>query len=157
MSDTPEGPRLSKCTPEFIASFAETLIRNTGQRIKTCKEMGIAFQTFTVWMRTRGDFAEAVNKAQKTADTDLIETLLDGIRIHGAKDWKAWAWILERRFSELFALKTKTEVTNPGQEEREKKEMIEKFVKSIRNDAQKVVPKTHDEPVSKENPLAKVA
>ena len=59
---------------------------------------GVAYETFNEWMKdTRPKFvkfSEAVRQANGRARTDLVRK----IRKAGDKDWRALAWILERRF-----------------------------------------------------------
>ena len=59
---------------------------------------GVAYSTFNEWMKdTRPrfvKFSEAVTRANGRARAELVRD----IRKHGRKDWRALAWILERRF-----------------------------------------------------------
>lgn len=80
---------------------------------------GISESTFHVWLKS-GRSEEGTPLERQFAfeiDKALAEVVVSGIaRIAGSDDWRAHAWILERRFPRDFGQITRTEVANaPGE------------------------------------------
>jgi hypothetical protein len=75
---------------------------------------GIAYSTFNEWMKDERPrflkFSEAVRQANARARTELIRQ----IKQHGRKDWRALAWILERRFKDEYG--NSMDLTSNGKE-----------------------------------------
>jgi hypothetical protein len=64
-----------------------------------CKLAGLGFSTFNGWREEDSFFAQKIEFAEAQA----IERNLALIQRAALKDWKAAAWILERRHPEMFA------------------------------------------------------
>jgi len=60
---------------------------------------GISLQTFYTWKKEKPEFSEGIKKAKAR----FKEAGIKNIREAAKKDWKAWAWLLERKFPEEFA------------------------------------------------------
>jgi transposase len=99
--------RPTSCTPELIANMAECL--ELGYTIKlACEACGIVTSTFADWMN-KGEageepfteFSSAVRAAQKKA----ADYHLRSVQKHANVDWRAAAWMLERRFPDDYGKK----------------------------------------------------
>lgn len=63
--------------------------------------------TFYEWLQANPEFAESIKRAVIKSKQVLIER----VKRHGITDWKANAWLLERRFPQEYAIKQITEHT----------------------------------------------
>jgi transposase len=108
MSTKSKAGRKSKKTPERVERLLDNLRQGMSQA-SAITQAGIAKTTFYKWLKedeqfkteveTAEDFAEAVQIAQIKA---LGEAKMD---------WRAYAWLLERRFPDRWSAKRETEVT----------------------------------------------
>lgn len=78
---------------------------------------GISLQTLGAW-RFRGEqgeepFATLVSKIKK-ANAESQERCLRAIEVQADHDWRAAAWILERRHPDGFAKMERREVSGPN-------------------------------------------
>jgi hypothetical protein len=64
-----------------------------------CDSVGVHYTTFNDWHKQDSRFALAIEQAEARR----IQKLLSNIEAAGHTDWKAWAWLLERRHPDLFA------------------------------------------------------
>jgi transposase len=71
-----------------------------------CGYVGIDRKTYYNWMNKHPEFATAINAVR----FQLEARLLARIEEHGKKDWKANAWILERKYPEDWSLKREVEL-----------------------------------------------
>lgn len=90
-----------KITPELTERFAHA-IRLGMRYIDACRYVGISQRTWSHW-QNRGAMGEepyaTFLSAVKTAETEGMLACLESIeRAHRNKDWKAAAWLLERRY-----------------------------------------------------------
>jgi hypothetical protein len=69
-------------------------------RTSVCKKVGIKVQTLTNWLKDpdKADFADAVMRAEGQGTIQLVEQ----VKFHGQKDWRASAWILEHTRPEFM-------------------------------------------------------
>ena len=70
-------------------------------------------------------FFQAIKRAEEEGSEKLKDDCLSIVKIAAVKSWQAGAWILERRFPEIFALKTRTEISGyleSSENEAERKE-----------------------------------
>jgi len=92
------GDRPTKRTPErenlLLLAIARGLPLKAG-----CKLAGLGFTTFNGWREEDPLFAQKIEFAEAQA----IERNLALIQRAALKDWKAAAWILERRHPDMFA------------------------------------------------------
>lgn len=59
--------------------------------------------TFSTWLNNpKSDNQKELAKALKKAEADYKNALLEQIQNAGQKDWKALAWLLERKYPEEF-------------------------------------------------------
>lgn len=108
MSKKSNAGRKAKKTPERVERLLDNLRQGMSQA-SAITQAGIAKTTFYRWLKedeqfkteveTAEDFAEAVQIAQIKA---LGEAKMD---------WRAYAWLLERRFPDRWSAKRETEVT----------------------------------------------
>lgn len=92
------GGRPTKRTPErenlLLLAIAKGLPLKAA-----CKLAGLGFTTFNGWREEDPFFAQKIEFAEAQA----IERNLALIQRAALKDWKAAAWILERRHPDMFA------------------------------------------------------
>jgi hypothetical protein len=70
-----------------------------GLTFKTaCDSVGVHYTTFNDWRKQDNRFALAIEQAE----AKRIKKLLAKIKAAGKTDWKAWAWLLERRHPDLL-------------------------------------------------------
>lgn len=101
----PNGQYLHKLTPELVTSIASAVANGSVLRDAALLN-GIAESTFHDWMangRSGGRPLERELVAQ--VDKALARVKSTGLAIitaHAQKDWRAQAWILEKRFPDEF-------------------------------------------------------
>lgn len=104
--------RPSKLTNETEKAICDA-IRDGATYAAASEAAGIAYATFNEWMKDERPryvkFSEAVQEANGQARTELIRQ----IKQHGRKDWRALAWILERRFKNEYG--AAVDVTSGGE------------------------------------------
>ena len=71
----------------------------------SCQAANIGRATYYRWLEEIPEFKEFVN----ATESDVEATLLDTIREFG--DWRAAAWILERRYPQRWGVKRELEVS----------------------------------------------
>jgi hypothetical protein len=90
--------RRTKKTPQTIAALLKAI--STGAPyVICCKAVGIHFDTFMGWKQTDPEFASKVEQTSAKA----AMRLLGKIEEQATNNFSACAWILERRFPELFS------------------------------------------------------
>jgi len=72
---------------------------------------GISYETFNEWRKNHPEFSEAVLKANAEAK----RLHLKRVNQAGKRDWRASAWMLERRWPEDYALKSALDLTSKGE------------------------------------------
>ena len=78
---------------------------NKGVSIKgACMAANIAQKTYYRWMNEIPEFKEMVEAAQGDIEATLISDIM------ASDDWRAKAWILERRYPNDYSTKQKVEV-----------------------------------------------
>lgn len=101
---------MSKYSPEIVERICANLRAKHG-RVWSGEEAGISFDTFREWFNHRTEFADAIKKAEEEGRERQKADLLFIIEEAAKKSWQAGAWILERKYSEEFALKTKQDIS----------------------------------------------
>lgn len=103
--------RPTKLTDEVEKAICDA-IKEGATYAAASEAAGIAYATFNEWMKDARPrfvkFSEAVRQANGEARTELIKQ----IRSHGRKDWRALAWILERRFRDEYG--ANVDITSGG-------------------------------------------
>jgi len=94
-----KGGRPSKFTPEIQDRICE-LITEGAFKVGAAKGVGIAYKTMRAWELENQDFCAAIKKAEEARE----HVLLAMIKLAGAEDWKALAWILERTRPDKYSL-----------------------------------------------------
>jgi hypothetical protein len=93
--------RPTRLTPEVQEAVCEA-IRNGATYQAASEAAGIAYATFNEWRKDARlkyvKFSEAVTRANADAQLDLLAKIGN----QADKDWRAAAWILERRFKNDF-------------------------------------------------------
>lgn len=105
--------RPSKLTPELKERFLKHL--RLGITLETaCAGVGIDYSTFRRWMlegevHSKGRFREFCEDTHRAiAESEVI--LLNRISESSKRDWRAAAWILERRFSQNWSASAKIQL-----------------------------------------------
>jgi hypothetical protein len=112
MGYRPQG-RPTDCTPEKVAQICEFLRQGVSQEC-AATSAGLCERTFYVWLEKGREgvepyvqFLQQVNAAENDAERMLVDT----IRTQAAEDWKAGAWLLERRHPRRWGRLDRSEVT----------------------------------------------
>ena len=71
-----------------------------------CGMVGISTTTYYNWKHDSDEFRQAVDATQCKVEVLALEAM----KIHGERDWRVWAWILERRFPKSWGPKREIEV-----------------------------------------------
>lgn len=87
-----------------VAMVICTYLRNCCTIEASCEAANISRQTYYRWMDEIPEFKELVNATV----SDVEASLLENIRSYG--DWRASAWILERRFPQRWGQKRELDV-----------------------------------------------
>lgn len=93
--------RKTKYTPETVQKIVQAL--NVGATYKiACDYAGIGTTTFYDWINSKPEFSDAVKEAEGSGAVMILA------RIRKEADsgsWQAGAWILERRYPEMYGRK----------------------------------------------------
>ena len=102
-------PPKSRFTPEMADAIVDGLSKGLTKR-NISETLGLGKNTVGGWIRAghEGDpayvsFSDRCAKAEKQAQGSLVTMITE----QGHKDWRAAAWLLERRFDE-FKLRSRT-------------------------------------------------
>ncbi len=93
-----------KMTPERVKIILDALGDGMTQRDASMLA-GISEDTLCIWKRTNSEFSEQMG--QKAIE--YKQKLMKRIEKAGEKDWKATAWLLERKFKKDFSTDTEFE------------------------------------------------
>jgi hypothetical protein len=93
-----EGGRPTKRTPDRETLLLKAIAKGLPLKV-ACMRSSLSFTTFNDWRHTDSSFAQKVECAEAKA----IARLLARIEKAAQKDWRAGAWLLERRHPEMFA------------------------------------------------------
>lgn len=103
--DVPRNGRPTKLTDPLFRAFIELFLKGSF-RSTACQELGVPYNTFRRWMSLGrkhkdgiyGQFRAGVMAAESRSQNNL----LGRITAASSEDWKAAAWILERKFPDLY-------------------------------------------------------
>lgn len=87
-----------KMTPERVQIITEALADGLTQK-EASMLAGIDEDTLCNWKRNNSDFSDKVAKST----IEYKQRLMNTIRKAGEKDWKACAWLLERKYKRDFS------------------------------------------------------
>ncbi len=90
-----------KMTPERVQIITEALADGLTQK-EASMLAGIDEDTLCNWKRNNSDFSDKVAKSA----IEYKQKLMNTIRKAGEKDWKACAWLLERKYKREFSTET---------------------------------------------------
>jgi transposase len=83
-----------------------------GMSVKAvCGMVGISTTTYYNWMKDEEDFQKSVDATQCKVE----QLALSAMMMHGERDWRVWAWILERRYPNQWGAKRELEVHHQQQ------------------------------------------
>lgn len=105
--------RPTKRTPETVAALLGGL-RKGYPKVTAAAVAGIGYSTLNTWENSNEEFREAV----KSAELEGKARLLDKVR--ESDTWQSAAWMLERRWPEEFAQRSKVDMTVDLQSEARK-------------------------------------
>lgn len=107
--------RPTDCTPEVVRRICEALRMGCTRDAAAAAGL-ISRQTLANWLNRGADgvepylgFVEQVQRAEDEAEQILLAT----IQAQAPQDWKAAAWILERRRPQQWARTQRTELSGP--------------------------------------------
>jgi hypothetical protein len=106
-------PTETKFTPE-LAERMVGLVRRGNFREMACAQVGVSSRTLRNWLSAAAagdaryiDFALKLEQAEAEAEDLLVVS----VRRAAMKDWKAAAWLLERRGAKRWGFKAQVEVS----------------------------------------------
>lgn len=101
LSDPVRGPAI---TEAFVEAFKECLPIGTA-----CELAGVSRPTYHAWMaageegaQPYADFLAAVRRARAEGEQQRLKQVREGVNGSGIPDWRANAWILERRYPDKY-------------------------------------------------------
>lgn len=83
--------RKTKHTPDKLAAIYKA-VENGMSYKDACAVSGISEATFYEWKKSKPEFLETLCRAEAKGQKVLLN------KIRASKDWRASAWILERRY-----------------------------------------------------------
>lgn len=106
------GGRKSKYCEETVDLICKGIESGMG-KYRCCRQsdkagnikVNITYQTFRNWEKKYPEFAERVEQASKAQKMAIHDEAFSWLRAHLPKNWTACAWVLERLFPEVYALK----------------------------------------------------
>lgn len=112
------GGRPSKLTPAVKGKLLAALRASNGYE-PACAYAGIHYKTFRNWMARgeqakSGEYFQFFQDVQEAVAQDEISAVA-GIKQAGQSDWKALAWILERRHADRWSSTQKLRVIQEQQ------------------------------------------
>lgn len=104
-----------KLTKEMIDLIRYGL--SEGMSIKAvCGKAGISVDTYYRWKRDNNEFRNMVDSTQYDVEAKALQSM----QVHADRDWRVWAWILERRFPKEWnnkhELQVQTKISQTGSE-----------------------------------------
>ena len=93
--------RKTKYTPVTIAKILKH-IKNGSNMVDSAQLSGINPDTLFTWIKLYPDFSDKVQEAIAKSKEGLIKNIVKA----GKHNWQASGWLLERRYSKEYALKT---------------------------------------------------
>ncbi|HYW88566.1 MAG TPA: hypothetical protein VFB50_12400 [Chloroflexota bacterium] len=97
--------RPSKLTPERAERLLQA-VRDGNTLKAACACAGVTEETLASWRRRFLDFSECLTRAIAESEASLVAS----IRQAGAADWRASAWLLERRWPDQWANRAKVDM-----------------------------------------------
>lgn len=108
---------MPKLTPELMERIT-VLLRRGLYRETACATVGISSRTLRLWLRRGAEggphsaryrrFAEAIEKAEAEAEGIAAAAIMKA----GMDDWRALAWILERRGRQRYSARHASKESN---------------------------------------------
>lgn len=92
-----KGQRAPKWTPAKAAKVVE-LVGQGVSRTGAAALVGVHETTVSYHMERDPDFAAAIARAERVMEASMLGL----IQVHSVTDWRAAAWLLERRFRDLY-------------------------------------------------------
>jgi len=94
---------------DITAKSIIDLLKAGKERIYAVDQAGISYTLFLKWLKVQPGFNDRVLQSEQEGRLRTKKSLIDIILKAAEKRWQPAAWLLERRYSEEFALKTKSE------------------------------------------------
>ncbi len=129
--------RKTKYTKELVNDLLDNLRQGKG-RHKSCKEVGINYQTFLNWLKdeSKSEFLTQVKEAEQEGNQVIKETCEQAIRKAATNNdkpiWQAAAWLLERKFPDEY--RNKQEHEHSGRLEIKTSEKSKKKIDELGDD-----------------------
>lgn len=132
-----------KGTVESILKF----IKTGSSKSEAATLSGIERHTLAEWEEKYSDFSTAIKKAE----VEQIQLLINSIYNQGLTDWRAHAWILERRHPDKFSLVQRSVMEGRVKHEHE---FTGEAAAAILRVAKRLTGESGDSPVVEVDPLA---
>lgn len=87
----------TKYTPDTVDRIIAAVRRGMSD-LDACIIADICQDTFYTWLKERAEFSEAISRAR----ADWKDSLVKKVEAHGEKDWRALAFLLERKCPQEF-------------------------------------------------------
>lgn len=137
--------RPTKLTPKLIKRLADAIGRGCSYR-QAAMTCGVVDQTLYKWLRQgRAGTCERSKKlsdAVATAENDRLLKLLDIVTTHASKDWRAGAFLLERRYG--YTKENKLNDIPVEDKEIHMPDTLEGILKQQLTDISKAMAKAHE-------------
>lgn len=89
--------RKTKFTTKAVRTILASLRAGHPDKL-ACLQAGISYETFYCWKNKKPEFSKACHEARAAASIPLINKIKD----HFDKDWRAAAYLLERALPDVF-------------------------------------------------------
>lgn len=107
-SSQDSNQRLTKKTPATVKIICDAISLGLSRK-DACVASSISQDSFARWLKEDAEFADKIDKSElRCKQRNLIMVQKASQK---PQHWQASAWMLERKFSDEFALKQKTEHT----------------------------------------------
>lgn len=102
-----------KYTEQTVESIIKSLKEGAG-RVNACRHAGVHYDTFLDWMNNKPEFSEKILKAENEKNECIKQTCVQRILEASANDWRAGAWLIERKFPNEYG--KRIELTDKSRE-----------------------------------------
>lgn len=99
--------RKTKYTTKTVKAILASLRAGHPDKL-ACLKAGISYETFYCWKNEKPEFSKACHEARASAALPLINKIKD----HFDKDWRAAAYLLERALPEIYGKQAEVVVNN---------------------------------------------
>lgn len=102
-----------KYTEQTVNTIVEAIKSGAG-RVDASRKAGIHYSTFLDWMSNKAEFSEKIIQAENEKNEDIKQTCVQRIIRASEEDWRAGAWLIERKFPNEYG--KRIELTDKSRE-----------------------------------------